>query len=160
MKLTLARHAGAIAVLMLLAGGADAQTQPAPAPASTSPAPAAPQADAEQRINALQAQLHITDQQKPQWDAFAKAMRDNASSTDALFRQRASATANMTALENMKSYAQVARAYADNTDALARSFETLYDVLTPQQRQTIDGLFRQQQAQASAGTGASQPYKR
>jgi periplasmic protein CpxP/Spy len=128
--------------------------QPSPtSPAASSPVPS-PQAAADQRINALQAQLRITSTQLPQWNAFAQAMRDNATGTDALFRQRAGAAATMTALENMNSYAQLARAYADNTEALARAFETLYGVLTPEQRQTIDTLFRQQPTQA----GATQPF--
>lgn len=117
--------------------------QPAPPPPQTSPNPPSPQSAADQRIQALRAQLHITDAQTPQWDAFAQAMRTNATSTDALFRQRASAAAKMNALENMKSYAQVARAYADNTQALATAFESLYGVLSEQQKQTIDALFRQ-----------------
>ena len=92
----------------------------------------------------------------PQWNAFAQAMRDNATSTDALFRQRATSAATMSALDNMKSYAQVARAYADNTEALATAFEALYGVLTDQQKQTIDTLFRQE----ASRTAAQQQTKR
>lgn len=113
--------------------------------AQTSPAtqPPSPQSAADQRIEALRAQLHITEAQTEQWNAFAQAMRTNATSTDTLFRQRASAAASMSALENMQSYAQIARAYADNTQALATSFEALYNVLSVQQKQTVDTLFRQ-----------------
>jgi hypothetical protein len=149
------------AVLALAGSGlANAQqppTGPLP-PASTSPAAPLPtaQAAADQRITALQAQLRITSPQMPQWSAFAQAMRDNATSTDALFRQRAGTAASMTAVENMRSYAQLARAYADNTEALAQAFETLYGVLTPEQQQTIDALFRQQPAQPTT----TQPYRR
>jgi LTXXQ motif family protein len=128
---------------MLIAVPPMAIAQPAPAPPQTAPNPPPPQSAADQRIQALRAQLHITDAQAPQWDAFAQAMRTNATSTDALFRQRASAASTMNALDNMKSYAQVARTYADNTEALASAFEALYGVLTDQQKQTIDTLFRQ-----------------
>lgn len=144
-----------LAALLLAGSGlANAQTQPTqPTQPQASPAPntqpPSPQAAADQRISALQTQLRITPAQTPQWNAFAQAMRDNANSTDALFRQRAGAAATMTAVENMKSYAQVARAYADNTEALAQAFEALYGVLTPDQRQTVDTLFRQQPTQAS-----------
>ena len=92
----------------------------------------------------------------PQWSTFAQAMRDNAISTDTLFRQRASAAQSMSALDNMKSYAQVARAYADNTENLSVAFEALYGVLSDQQKQTIDTLFRQQPAQS----GGTQPPRR
>ena len=131
-------------------GGPHVLAQTAPAPPATA-TPASPQEAAEQRLTNLQAILHITDAQTPQWSAFAHATRDNATSTDALFRQRASSAQSMNALDNMKSYAQVARAYADNTVKLSAAFEALYGVLSDQQKQTIDTLFRQQATQ-SAGT--------
>jgi hypothetical protein len=143
------------AVLVAAPYTAFAQSVPPPPP-QTAPSPPSTQSAADQRIQALRAQLHITDAQVPQWNAFAQAMRDNATSTDALFRQRASAAATMSALENMKSYAQVARAYADATEALATAFEGLYSVLTDQQKQTIDTLFRQE----AARTAAQQQNKR
>jgi periplasmic protein CpxP/Spy len=131
---------------------APAQTVPTPPPTT---APASPQDAAEQRVRSLQAELHITDAQMPQWSTFAQAMRDNAISTGTLFRQRASSQ-SMSALDNMKSYAQVARAYADNTENLSVAFEALYGVLSDQQKQTIDTLFRQQPAQS----GGTQPPRR
>jgi hypothetical protein len=126
-----------------------AQSVPPPPPQTAANAPS-PQAAADQRIQTLRAQLHITDAQSPQWTAFAQTMRDNATSTDDLFRKRAGTAATMSALDNMKSYAQVARAYADNTQALATAFEALYGVLTEQQKQTIDTLFRQEAAKTAA----------
>lgn len=120
--------------------------QSAPRPTPTPSAPPSPQAAADQRIQALQGQLHITEAQMPQWNAFAQAMRDNATGTDALFRQRAAAAATMSALDNMKSYAQIARAYADNTEALASAFEALYGVLSDPQKATVDQIFRQDAA--------------
>ena len=137
------------AVLVAAPPVAIAQSAPSPPPV-TGVKPPSPQSAADQRIQALREQLHITDAQTPQWDAFAEAMRENAASTDALFRRRALAAATMNALENMKSYTQVARAYADNTQALATAFEALYDVLTDQQKQTADALFRQDAAKIAA----------
>ncbi len=79
---------------------ANAQQAPSvpPNPPPTSPGANASQAAADQRINALQAQLHITGAQIPQWTAFTQTMRDNAAHTDALFRQRVGAVTTMTAL--------------------------------------------------------------
>ena len=85
----------------------------------------------------------------PLWDAFAQAMRDNAVSTDALFAQRVGSVATMSAVDNMHSYAQIARAYADNTQHLAAAFDSLYASLTDTQKQAIDTLFRQQAAAAA-----------
>jgi periplasmic protein CpxP/Spy len=127
---------------------------PAAAPAgvqSASPVPsAATQTAVDQRIRALQSQLGITEPQMPLWTAFAQAMRDNAASTDALFAQRANAVASMSAVENMHSYAQIARAYADNTERLATAFDSLYASLTDTQKQAANTLFRQQAASAAA----------
>jgi hypothetical protein len=103
----------------------------------------------EQRIRALQTQFGITEQQMPLWTALAQAMRDDAASTDQLFRQRASSAPAMNALDNMRSYARVARAYADNTDRLAQAFESLYASLSDAQKQVADSLFRQQTTAAA-----------
>jgi hypothetical protein len=80
----------------------------------------------------------------PLWSAFAEAMRDNAAATEALFARRAGAVATMNAVENMHSYAQIARAYADNTEHLATAFDGLYASLSDTQKQAADALFRQQ----------------
>jgi hypothetical protein len=134
-----------------------AATSPAPAatPPAGSPAPsAATQAAVDQRIRALQSQLGITEAQMPLWSAFTQAMRDNAAATDALFMQRAGAVATMSAADNMHSYAQIARAYADNTERLATAFDSLYASLSDTQKQAADTLFRQQT------TAAAQPRAR
>jgi hypothetical protein len=103
----------------------------------------------DQRIRALQSELGITEAQMPLWNAFVQSMRDNAASTDALFTQRAQAVTSMRAVDNMHSYAQIARAYADNTERLATAFDSLYASLTDTQKQAADTLFRQQAAAAS-----------
>ena len=163
---TLARGA-ALAVLLAPSIGLAQSAAPlppttapaAPAPAATpptgSPAPsAATQAAADQRIKMLQSQLGITEAQMPLWSAFTQAMRDNAAATDALFTQRAGAVATMNAADNMHSYAQIARAYADNTERLATAFDSLYASLSDTQKQAADTMFRQQ------ATAAAQPRAR
>jgi cytochrome c551/c552 len=102
----------------------------------------------------LQSQLGITEAQMPLWSAFTQAMRDNAAATDALFTQRAGTVATMSAADNMHSYAQIARAYADNTERLATAFDSLYASLSDTQKQAADTLFRQQP------TAAAQPRAR
>lgn len=146
-------------VLLLLAPVSAIGQGAPPPPPPPNPAPASPQSGTatpsqgqspDQRIQALQQQLGITAPQMPQWNAFAQAMRDNATSTDALFHQRANSVASMNALDNMKSYARVVRAYADDTDRLEAAFETLYNALSDQQKQTLDTLFRRQASQSAA----------
>ena len=146
----------------LAQSGAALPPTPSPAAAAStaasppnSPAPsAATQAAVDQRIKTLQSQLGITEAQMPLWSAFAQAMRDNAAATDALFTQRASAVATMNAPDNMHSYAQIARAYADNTEHLATAFDSLYASLSDTQKQAADTMFRQQ------STAAAQPRAR
>jgi periplasmic protein CpxP/Spy len=146
------RRVSVVAVLLVPSAGFAQTAAPAPptaapvaAPSSGSAAPsAATQAAVDQRIRALQSQLGITEAQMPLWDAFAQAMRDNAASTDALFAQRVGSVATMSAVDNMHSYAQIARAYADNTQHLAAAFDSLYASLTDTQKQAADTLFRQQ----------------
>lgn len=131
---------------------------PAASPGAAQPASPAPsaatQAAVDQRIRTLQSQLGITEAQMPLWSAFAQAMRDNAASTDALFTQRAASVSAMSATDNMHSYAQIARVYADNTEHLATAFDSLYASLSEPQRQAADTLFRQQ------ATAAAQPRTR
>ena len=137
-----------------LAQSAPPAASPAAAQTAAPQPSAATQAAVEERIHALQKQLGITEAQMPLWDAFAQAMRDNAASTDALFAQRVGSVATMSAVDNMHSYAQIARAYADNTQHLAAAFDSLYASLTDTQKQAADTLFRQQAA------AAAQPHSR
>jgi hypothetical protein len=151
-----------LAALLIVAAPAAALAQPAPpgppgppATAQAQPGPPAPpmtqvsaqsqmQAATEQRISGLQAELAITPEEMPQWTAFAQVMRDNAQTTDMLFRQRAAGVQSMNAVANMQSYAQISRAYADGTAKLAASFDTLYGALSVPQKQAADTLFMQQ----------------
>src|SRR6516225_6947246 len=137
-----------IALAALLLPSIGLAQSPAPAPST------ATQAAVDQRIKTLQSQLGITEPQMPLWSAFAQAMRDNAASTDALFAQRAGTVTTMSATDNMHSYAQIARAYADNTERLATAFDSLYASLSETQKQAADTLFRQQ------ATAATQPRAR
>jgi uncharacterized membrane protein YccC len=54
----------------------------------------------------------------------------------------------MSAVENMRSYALIARAYADDTERLAAAFERLYASLSDTQKRAADSLFREQAAAA------------
>jgi hypothetical protein len=111
------------------------------------------QAAVESRIKALQSELGITEPQMPLWQAFAQTMRDNAVATEALFERRARTAPTMNAVDNMRSYADIARTYADAMDHLATDFADLYAGLSDTQRHAADTLFRQQM------TAATQPRR-
>jgi hypothetical protein len=145
----------ALSFCAALPGAGYAQAPAVPPPPVSAPAPApvgkpsATQAAVEQRINALQTKLAITTDQQAAWSDFAQVMRENAQNTDMLFQQRAQGASTMTAVDNMKSYAAIARAYAENTEHLSTAFATLYGKLSQSQQQTADVLFRQPSASTS-----------
>jgi cytochrome c551/c552 len=137
-----------IGIIAATAAPALAQLPPgAPAPTTTTAPTAADTAAMnqaiDQRVAALQAKLGVTPAQSADWTNFAQAMRDNASSTNQLFQQRAQNAATMTAVDNIKSYADIARAYADSTERLSTAFAAFYAKLSPDQQKTADALFRQ-----------------
>jgi len=138
-----------------------AMPAPSPAPATSQSRGLAQtqsqvQMATEQRISGLQSQLAITPAQMPQWSAFAQVMRENAQTTDALFRERAAGVQTMNAAANMQSYAQLSRAYGDGNEKLSVAFQALYAILSDQQKQAADTLFRQQAA-PSAQPQAAMP---
>jgi hypothetical protein len=126
-----------------------AATSTPSATAAAPPLSAAARAAIDERIAKLQTQLGITAAEMPLWTAFAEAMRNNAAATNALFAQRAAAVKTMTAVENMHSYAAIARAYADDTERLSAAFDSLYASLSDVQKRAADTLFQQQAVAAT-----------
>ncbi|WP_191488816.1 Spy/CpxP family protein refolding chaperone [Pseudomonas sp. FEN] len=103
----------------------------------------------EKRINELHAKLKITDKQSPQWEAYAKTMRDNADGTDKAFLDRAQKLSSLNADDAMQSYAKLAQMHAENMQRLATSFSALYGVLSADQKKTADKLFRNEREERS-----------
>jgi hypothetical protein len=104
---------------------------------------------AEQRITDLHKQLKITAAEQSQWDQFAQVMRDNAKDLDAAYQQRATNFDKMNAVENMQSYAQTEQTRAQDMQKLVPAFQALYTVLSDQQKQQADELFRNQAARTT-----------
>ncbi|HEX7814646.1 Spy/CpxP family protein refolding chaperone [Dyella sp.] len=135
----------ALLSLAMLAPAAWAQTTPAAGSSSGAKSHAQRHADAvETRITQLHTQLAITDQESKQWDAFAQTMRDNAKSADDAFRDRRTKLSSMAAPDAMKSYADLTQLHADNMKKLSSAFSDLYAVLSPEQKQAADTLYRNQ----------------
>lgn len=107
----------------------------------------------EQRISDLHDKLMITDQQSSQWNAFAQTMRDNARSTSRKFHDRSSRLSTMNADESMKSYAALAQEHADNMKKLSSAMSDLYAVLSPEQKEAADVLYRNQTPKRHHGHG-------
>jgi hypothetical protein len=97
----------------------------------------------EQRITSLHATLKITAAEEPAWQAVAQTMRDNAAALDKLTAETAEQTRKeMSALEDMQTYARYAQAHADGAKALIASFTALYDIMPDEQKKLADRVFQ------------------
>jgi protein CpxP len=114
---------------------------PAPAPAVHKPVEPRSLAGVEKHLAALKAKFHITDAQKPQWEAFANVMRDNVKQYDDMAKARADKMASLNAVDDLRSFQQLAQAHADGLKKLADAFQGLYDAMTPEQKKNADSVF-------------------
>lgn len=96
----------------------------------------------EQRIASLHSALKITPAQESQWNTFADVMRSNNETMTQLFQQRKASSAERNALDDMKQYAQISQAHADDMQKLVTAFEPLYTSLSPEQKKLADQTFR------------------
>ncbi|SIT42322.1 2-polyprenylphenol hydroxylase [Paraburkholderia piptadeniae] len=103
----------------------------------------------EDRINYLHSQLKITSAQESQWNNFADVMRSNSETMGHLFEQRR-ANPNVSALDDMKGYAEITQAHADGTKKLVDAFDPLYTSFSPEQKKLADETFRRQPAEGGA----------
>jgi hypothetical protein len=101
----------------------------------------------EQRIATLHAQPQITAAEEPQWQEFAKVMRANAQKMEENASKRAAKFQSLNAVENMKSYADMAVEHGQNVQRLAAAFEIVYNVMSLDQRKLADTVFRERAEQ-------------
>ena len=137
-------HRIAILGMMLLAA-TPVMAQPAAPPSGS----ATPDTTAVDRVDQRAAQMHrrlqITASQEPAWHTFAQAMHDNAASADQAYRQHAAHIASMSAVENLRLFAQIEQTRAQGLQAMLTSFESLYGVLSDEQKKAADAIFRHQE---------------
>jgi len=96
----------------------------------------------EARIHDLHAQLQITPAQEDLWNNVAQVMRDNARTMDALTQARAAKAQTMTAIDDLKTYAEVAEAHTEGLKKFTPAFEALYNNMSDAQKQQADAVFR------------------
>jgi LTXXQ motif family protein len=111
------------------------QAAPAPVPDS------ATERRVQARIKSLHDQLHITAGQKPQWDAVAAVMQSNADAISDLVQKRAQEANMMSAVDDLRSYQQIAEAHVEGLNKLVPPFEALYDTMTDDQKKNADAVF-------------------
>ena len=96
----------------------------------------------EARIKELHATLHITQAQEGLWTNVTQVMRDNAQTMDALIKARADNAKTMTAVDDLKSYSDIAEAHAAGLKKFIRVFEALYASMSDAQKKNADTIFR------------------
>lgn len=96
----------------------------------------------EARIKNMHNRLHITAAQAPEWDVFARAMRENAEHMRKLIDERSSKLRTMNAVENLRTYANIAQAHADDIKRLVPAFDKLYLSMSEAQKKNADAVFR------------------
>ena len=104
----------------------------------------------DQRIAQMHRRLQITPRQQPAWDAFAQMMRNNATSIEQAYKDRRASITTMSAVDNMQNFAQIEQARAQGVQNLAVSFQTLYGMMSDDQKRTADTLFRHYADRAAA----------
>jgi hypothetical protein len=97
----------------------------------------------EQRIAKLHTELKITPDEETNWTGVAQAMRDNSAAMEKLVAEKADQNPkSLTAIEDLKTYEQFARAHVDGLKNLRASFETLYNAMPVPQQKIADQVFR------------------
>ncbi len=97
---------------------------------------------AELRIKDMHAQLMITPTEEAQWGKIADLMRDNAKTMDTLTQARATHAKDLTAVDDLKSYGEIAQAHADGIKKMTPLFADLYAGMSNEQKKAADTLFR------------------
>jgi protein CpxP len=96
----------------------------------------------EARIKDLHVKLKITPAQEDLWNKVTQVMRDDAKKMDALNQARFEKAKALTAIEDLKSYSEVAQAHADGLKNFIPVFESLYVAMSDDQKKDADTLFR------------------
>ncbi len=87
------------------------------------------------------------------WSKVADTMRANAQTMHTLYEQRMSKTDAFTAVDDLKSYGDLAQAHADSVKNLETAFEPLYAALSDTQKKAADEAFRGGKPHLSKGKG-------
>ena len=95
----------------------------------------------ETRIKTLHAKLQITAAQESDWNDVAQAMRDNEATISSLIQSRHKSAGNMTAVEDLESYQQIAQAHADGLRKVISAFTPLYNSISDAQKKNADHVF-------------------
>ncbi len=97
----------------------------------------------ELRIKDMHTKLKISPEQEELWSKVAQAMLEDAKTMDALTQARIERAKNMTAIDDLKSYGEIAEAHANGIKKLTPVFADLYAGMSDTQKKEADILFRE-----------------
>ena len=96
----------------------------------------------ELRIKEMHAKLKITSAQEEQWAKVAQTMLNDAKTMDALTQIRVDHAKDMTAVDDLKSFGEIADAYANGIKKMIPVFADLYASMSDAQKKEADAFFR------------------
>ncbi|WP_347989347.1 Spy/CpxP family protein refolding chaperone [Methylomonas sp. AM2-LC] len=97
----------------------------------------------ELRIKDMHTKLKITAEQEAQWSKVTQVMLEEAKNMDSLTQTRIEQAKNMTAIDDLKSYAEIAEAHTNGIKKLIPAFAELYSGMSDTQKKEADLLFRE-----------------
>lgn len=97
---------------------------------------------AEGWIAFLKAELAITEEQEPQWNAFAEALRDGAARFQQLREERRAARDEgpISAVDRLERWQRFAETGAETIQSVRTAFDPLYATMTDDQKRQADRL--------------------
>ena len=107
----------------------------------------------EARIKDLYTKLKITKDQEDLWNKVADVMRDNEKKMEPLHKARSEKAKTSSAVDDLKSYSEIAEAHAEGLKKFIPVFEALYDKMSEDQKKNADMIFRSHH-KASKGTAS------
>lgn len=97
----------------------------------------------ELRIKDMHTKLKITAEQETLWSKVAQIMLEEAKNMDVLTQTRIEHAKDLTAIDDLKSYAEIAEAHANGIKKLTPAFAELYAGMSDAQKKEADLLFRE-----------------
>jgi hypothetical protein len=94
----------------------------------------------------LHQELKITPAQEALFQKLADVMRENAETMSTLAKRRVDAAGTVTAVEDLKSYAEISEAHAAGAKKMITVFQPLYDSMSDDQKKAADAEFREHYA--------------
>ena len=132
--------AAVLLAFIVLAAATPARAAAPEAGVATAAAPKAERVEA--RIKELHAKLKITPEQEELWNNVAQAIRENAATMETLIKARRGKAGTLNAVDDLKSYSEIAEAHADGLKKFIPAFEPLYAAMSDAQKKNADTFFR------------------